>query len=125
MHPELTPVWQPIAGGYAVYAGDGNPYNRAIGLGLHGPVAEAELADGGVLRRPRPRARVEPLPLADESLVEALGARRYRIQMFMNTWVRELTDDGRWTTDDIVVRPIKPDEAETLGTHRVARLCRG
>ena len=32
--------------------------------------------------------------------------------MFMHTWVRELTDDGRRTTDDIVVRPIKPDEAE-------------
>ena len=33
MHPELTPAWEPIAGGYAVYAGDGNPYNRGIGLG--------------------------------------------------------------------------------------------
>jgi hypothetical protein len=34
-------------------------------------------------------------PLADESLIDALCARGYRIRMFMHTWVRELTDDGR------------------------------
>ena len=113
MHPELTPAWEPIAGGYAVYAGDGNPYNRGIGLGLHGPVAEAELAQMEAFYAGRGLApELSLCPLADESFVDALGARRYRIRMFMHTWVRELTDDGRRTTDDIVVRQIEPGEAE-------------
>ena len=113
MHPELTPAWEPIAGGYAVYAGDRNPYNRGIGLGMHGPVAEAELAQMEAFYAGRGLApELSLCPLADESLVALLGARGYRIQMFMHTWVRELTDDGRRTTDDIVVRQIKPEEAE-------------
>ena len=72
MHPELTPAWEPIAGGYAVYAGDGNPYNRGIGLGLHGPVTEAELARMEAFYTGRGLApELSLCPLADESLVDA------------------------------------------------------
>jgi len=113
LHPEMTPAWEPIAGGYAVYAGDGNPYSRALGMGLHGPVAAAEIArmEAFYAGRGLP-SELSLCPLADESLVDALGARGYRIRMFMHTWVRELTGDGRRTGDDIVVRPIEPDEAD-------------
>ena len=113
LHPEMTPAWEPIAGGYAVYAGDGNPYSRALGMGLHGPVAAAEIArmEAFYAGRGLP-SELSLCPLADESLVDALGARGYRIRMFMHTWVRELTDDGRRTGDDIVVRPIEPGEAD-------------
>jgi GNAT superfamily N-acetyltransferase len=111
--PEMTPAWEPIAGGYAVYAGDGNPYSRAIGLGLYGPVAEADLARMEAFYADRNLApELSLCPLADESLVDALGARGYRIRMFMHTWVRELTDDGRRTTDGVVVRPIERGEAD-------------
>jgi len=120
MHPELAPAWEPIAGGYAVYAGDDNPYSRAIGLGLHGPVSEAEIARMEAFYAGRGLApELSLCPLADASLVDALGARRYRIQMFMHTWVRPLLDEGRMTKDErwpavagVTVRQIHPDEAE-------------
>jgi len=113
MHPEMTPAWEPIAGGYAVYAGDGNPYNRGIGLGLHGPVAETELARMEAFYTGRGLApELSLCPLADESLVALLGARSYRIQMFMHTWVRPLTDEGWPAVARVTVRPTKPGEAD-------------
>lgn len=36
--PDLNPAVLSVAGGVAVYAGGNSPYNRAVGLGLDGPV---------------------------------------------------------------------------------------
>ena len=35
-------AWERIGGGYAIFAGLDNPYSRVVGLGLDGPVSEAE-----------------------------------------------------------------------------------
>jgi GNAT superfamily N-acetyltransferase len=116
----MTPAWESIAGGTAVYAGDGNPYSRAIGLGLYGPVAEPDLARMEAFYADRNLApELSLCPLADESMVDALGARGYRIRMFMHTWFCPLTDEGPRTKDErwptvagVTVRPIKPGEAD-------------
>jgi GNAT superfamily N-acetyltransferase len=113
LHPEIAPAWEPIAGGHVVYAGDGNPYSRCIGLGLHGPVTGVEWAQIEAFYAGRGLApELSLCPLADESLLGLLGARGYRVRKFMNTWYRDLGDDGRWMAHDIVVRPIAADEAD-------------
>ncbi len=100
--------------------GRGSPYNRAVGIGLHGPVSEPEFerieaffANYGVT------PQVSLCPLADRSLLRCLAGGRYRIDMFMHTWVREIspTEDFH-LPKGIIICPANYDEA-TLWT-RVA-----
>lgn len=89
--PEAGACVEPVGGGYAVYAGVGSPFNRAAGVGLAGPVSPADLDQIEVFyRRRRAAPAVSVCPLADRSLVEGLGARGYRIRMFLNVHVRPL-----------------------------------
>ena len=81
----------PIAGGYAVAAGEGYPINAALGLGMEGPVLATDLerveefyAMAGL------PARVALCPLADPSLAHLLGERGYRIERFFHVFVRSL-----------------------------------
>ena len=73
--------------------GRNSPYNRAVGLGLHGPVAEAEFERDGVVFRELRRCapHVSLCPLADPSAARACWAERAtRIDMFMHSWVRPI-----------------------------------
>jgi GNAT superfamily N-acetyltransferase len=112
--PALGCAVEPAAGGYAVFAGHGNPYSRGIGLGLHAPVSAAELDRFETFYRSRGSAPSLSLcPLTDPTLMELLGERGYRIEHFMQTWYRELTaDDRRTTAEGILVRSILPEEAD-------------
>lgn len=80
-----------IAGGYAVFAGVGSPLTQAVGVGMNGPLAKAELdrleeffRDFGAT------SRLELCPLADPGFVEALADRGYRVSEFNNVLVRRL-----------------------------------
>ncbi len=120
LRPDIGVAWEPIAGGCAVFAGAGNPFSRAIGLGLHGPMTDTDLARLEAFYAGRGLApEVSLCPLADESLVQLLGAHGYRIRMFMHTWIREPARPATTTTNaspksdaGLVVRPIRPDEAD-------------
>ena len=110
---EVNPAVLAVAGGVAVYAGPGSPYNRAVGIGLQGPISEAEVDRMEAFFANYPVApQVSLCPLADPSLVRHLGSRGYRIDMFMHTWMRQIS-----TTEDyhlpkgIVICPVSYDEA--------------
>lgn len=111
--PEVNPAVLAVAGGVAVYAGPGSPYNRAVGLGLQGPVSEVEFAQiQGFYRNYHTSPQVSLCPLADGSLLECVGNAGYRIDMFMHTWVREIapTEDFH-LPKGIVVCPAGYDDA--------------
>jgi GNAT superfamily N-acetyltransferase len=113
--PEVNPSVMRIAGGIAVYAGANSPFSRAVGLGLAGPVAPAEFARVNAFYRGRAiPARVSLCPLADGSYLELLNRHDYRTEMFMHVWFRELAPAAGafQPTPDLVVRPIRPGEAE-------------
>jgi GNAT superfamily N-acetyltransferase len=94
----------PIAGGVMSRGEPGQWCNQAIGLGMHGPVSDADLdrlvafyADAGI------QPQVELCPFADESLVRGLSARGFVIREFENTWYRE-TPEGL-TAEDVLLNP--------------------
>ncbi len=79
-----------IGGGCAVFAGIGSPLTHALGLGMQGPVAAAELdaIEKFFGERGSP-VMIDLCPLADPSLVELLGQRGYRVAEFNNVLARE------------------------------------
>jgi GNAT superfamily N-acetyltransferase len=113
--PELNPAVLPVGGGLAVYAGANSPYSRAVGLGLDGPVPEAEFRryEQFYLGYDLP-PQLTVCPLADRSLLELTNRHGYRIHMFMNVWWRRIgpMDFFAPSQPGIAVRPIRPDEAD-------------
>jgi hypothetical protein len=88
-HGGLSPTAKvavaPFAGGRAVFAGLGSPMSEAKGLGLHGPVSDAELDRLTCFYLERgAAARVVVCPVADPSLVDGLWLRGYRPTEFEN-----------------------------------------
>jgi GNAT superfamily N-acetyltransferase len=83
LHPTLPVRVEPLAGGYLIYTGDGMPLNRAVGLGVHGPVtaADLDLVEQFYQRRNLP-PRIDVCPLADGSLLELLNLRGYCLEKF-------------------------------------------
>jgi ribosomal protein S18 acetylase RimI-like enzyme len=78
-------------GGAAVFVGAASPLTHAVGIGLDGPVREAELSGIEAFFRSRGAPVTFDLsPLADAGLFEALGERGYRITEFNNVLVRRL-----------------------------------
>ncbi|MGA7240509.1 MAG: GNAT family N-acetyltransferase [Bryobacteraceae bacterium] len=78
-------------GGIAVFLGAESPLTHAAGVGLNGPVREAELAGIEAFFRGRGASvSFELSPLADPAFIEALGERGYRITEFNNVLVRRL-----------------------------------
>jgi hypothetical protein len=113
--PDLNPAVLPVAGGHAIYAGANSPYSRAVGIGLSGPVSEGEFGRlEGFYRKNGTPTQISFCPLADRSLLEILGRRGYRVEMFMQVWHRPLTGGEPLPPlpPSIEVRPIFAGEAE-------------
>jgi GNAT superfamily N-acetyltransferase len=69
----------PVGGGYAVFMGAGSPLSQAQGMGLYGPVAEADLERMEAFYRQRGApVHLELASLADATLLGLLGRRGYR-----------------------------------------------
>jgi len=83
-----------VAGGYAIYAGEGSPLNRAVGLGLSGPVTriDLEFVEQFYDSCGTP-PRVDLCPLADPSLLHLLKVGGYRLEQFFSVLVHALTED--------------------------------
>jgi GNAT superfamily N-acetyltransferase len=80
-----------IAGGCAIFAGPESPLTQAVGIGLAGPVSQAQLAGLEAFFRSRgARVVIDLCPLADAGLVDALAARGYRATEFHNVLVKTL-----------------------------------
>lgn len=111
-------VFLPVAGGHAGFGGIDSPLTQAFGLGLDGPVTEADMiAMEEFYRGHNSPANIETCPLADPSLFKLLNERGYRPIEYSNVLVRELTgDDSRaWpdTKNKVRVRRPAKDEAES------------
>ncbi len=112
--PSFAAAALPLAGGYAVATGPTFPLNRAVGLGMHGPVTAADLDQVEAFFRQRglPVA-VELCPLADESLLALLAQRAYTVQRFLNVFARPLQPSTPITPSaKISVAPISAAETE-------------
>jgi GNAT superfamily N-acetyltransferase len=80
LHPDYPVAVLEIAGGVAVFAGVDSPVTQAIGVGLHGPVSDAELdALGDFFQSHNAPAAIELCPLVEMSLYEKFAARNYRL----------------------------------------------
>jgi GNAT superfamily N-acetyltransferase len=113
LHPELDTAALQTAGGCAAYLGPGSPLNRAVGLGLNGPVSADELTQIEELFHARgAAARVELCPLADPSLLRLLNQREYRLAEFKNTWVRRLRAGETFPAPTIEVRAVEPKDSD-------------
>lgn len=85
LHPEIPSAVESIAGGWAVFTGVGSPISEARGLGMNGPVTEADMDRLEAFYCCRDDAiRIEVCPLADPSLHQLLAARGYRLLEFSN-----------------------------------------
>jgi len=115
--PDGPPLIMEIGGGCAIFAGADSPLTQVVGIGLCGPISEAEIGRLEVFFRSRgARVTVDLCPLADSSLVEALGARGYRIAEFNNVLVKRLA--GTEIVFTPRVRRATPAEAD-LWSHTV------
>jgi GNAT superfamily N-acetyltransferase len=83
--PSARVLVSPIGGGHAVFAGQGGPANKAIGVGFGASLDEAALETIEQQWRERGEPmRFELSTLADASLAPLLTARGYRITGFEN-----------------------------------------
>src|SRR5260221_155230 len=74
IRPGAAAAAEPIAGGFAIYAGVGSPLTIATGLGMAGEVGEGELDRLEAFFRPRRvTAPITLFPLAQPSLFDLLG----------------------------------------------------
>lgn len=89
--PTLEVLARPLAGGLAVWAGEGSPLCKVAGLGFAGPLDEREL---GAIERAfaarRAPVQVELATLAEPSVGESLTRRGYRLVGFENVLGRPL-----------------------------------
>lgn len=108
-----------IAGGCAIFAGADSPLTQAVGIGLGGTVSKAEMTSLEAFFRTRgARVTIDLCPLADSSLLEALGERGYRATEFNNVLVKRLARAEIVLTPRI--RRATPEEAD-LWSHTVGR----
>ncbi len=83
-----------IAGGWMCYEAPGSWSNQAAGLGLAGPVSDAELdALVAFYETRKAEPRIEVCPFVDDSLVVGLAERGFVLCEFENVLARELTAD--------------------------------
>lgn len=74
-----------IAGAPVIYGGAGVPVNRAVGLGMHGPVTSDDLdAVEAFYSERRADTVIDLCPLADPSLLTLLQMRGYHLRNWMS-----------------------------------------
>jgi GNAT superfamily N-acetyltransferase len=122
-HPEHSVAIEEIAGGIAVFAGVDSPITQAIGVGLDGPVSDAELnALGDFFHSRNAPAAVELCPLVDQSLYEKFAARNYHLLELTDVLILDDLAAARFPgtmSPGVTIRASAPHEAK-LWTQTVA-----
>src|SRR5688572_40362 len=114
-------VW-PVAGGAAVLAGPGSPFNKVIGAGFSDPGDPEDWARIELEHHARQaKVQVECSTLADPRMATMLTERGYRLVGFENVLARRLADEGNHAgTNDVSVSVVEDGEKklwmETLTT---------
>lgn len=93
LRPELDCSVEEVAGGYAIYAGEGSPLNRAVGVGLRGTVDEedVEFIEEFFWSAELP-PRIDVCPLSDFSLLGLLQERGYQTEGFYSVLALDLEE---------------------------------
>jgi GNAT superfamily N-acetyltransferase len=111
-------------GGVVAYAGPTSPLSHAIGLGMHGPVTDADLDRVEAFYRDRDTpSNIDLCPLADHTLMEKLGRRGYRITEFNNVLVgrpAKLEVVRRLDPSHVRLRICGPEDSELWSRTMVA-----
>jgi hypothetical protein len=116
-------AWIAVGGGWAAFTGRDSPITQAVGLGMAGPVEEAEIERMEEFYRSRGAAtNIETCPLADPSLFAALGRRGYRVVEFSNVLYREIEAGEKFAAipEGIRLRTAR-DEERMLWAETVAQ----
>ncbi|HWR36205.1 MAG TPA: GNAT family N-acetyltransferase [Clostridia bacterium] len=88
---ELGCMMEPIAGGWAFFAGVGSPMTHAIGIGLHGAVSDEDFDRLESFYRDRNSpCEIVTSPMVDGSLLEHAGKRGYRLTEFNSVLALDL-----------------------------------
>jgi GNAT superfamily N-acetyltransferase len=91
LQPESGACWLPMAGGRAIFTGVGFFSNRALGMGLHGPVSSDEMTSVEAFYASRGvPSEVEISTMADRSLLRVLAQRGYQLVRFLNIYAQPL-----------------------------------
>jgi len=123
LNPSTGAAVEEIAGGIAVYAGVDSPVTQALGVGLAGPIDDAELDRLEAFYRSRGAATaIELCPFAGIPLYEALAKREFRLLEVSNVLFRELSasDEFGVPSNGAVVRQAGPED-EYIFTQTVAQ----
>jgi GNAT superfamily N-acetyltransferase len=100
-----------FAGGTAVFAGVQFPLTRTVGIGLNGPVAEAELEQlEEFFRSHESPCLIDLCPLADISILAFLQRHPYRLEDFNNVMARSIVPGELFLTS-AGIREITNNEA--------------
>lgn len=122
LHSEIGAAAEEIAGGIAVYAGVDSPVTQALGVGLNGPVDDAELDRLEHFYSSRGAATaIELCPFAGIPFYEALAKRDYRLLEVSNVLFRELSKSDQFgdPSPSVTVREAGPED-EYVFTQTVA-----
>lgn len=84
-------AFEAFGGGDAVFAGVGSPMTHALGIGMHGPVAQDEMERMEAFFRERGSpCLIDLCPMADPSVIAFVQSRPYRIIEFNNVLARRV-----------------------------------
>src|SRR5262245_63280335 len=79
LNPEIGAEWIELAGAYAMFDGIGSPVTQTFGLGVFGPVTQADLEKLEEFFQQRgAHVHHEVSPLADASMLTLLNERAYQ-----------------------------------------------
>lgn len=122
---EIARESEQIAGGWMSFAGEGSWANQACGLGLHGPISEADLdrlvtyyTSRGV------EPQIEVCPFVHETLIIGLAERGFQLREFENVLYRELKADENLQTlyshhfpEDLALTHVDPADAAQIESY--------
>jgi GNAT superfamily N-acetyltransferase len=90
--PNSTASWISVAGGRAIFTGTDFFTNRAIAMGLRGPVSREDIERVETFYAERDvSSEIEIASLADRSLIRLLSQFGYRLIRFRNIYVQRLS----------------------------------
>jgi GNAT superfamily N-acetyltransferase len=121
--PNLGAAAEPACGGYAVFGGVGSPMTHAMGIGMSGPVEEAEFDRMEAFFRTRGSpSLIDLCPMADPTVIRYVQERTYRVIEFNNILVRGLEPGDPFPAlpPRLSVQKVRPEQDE-LWSRLVAR----
>ena len=102
-----------VAGAPVIYGGAGIPVNRAIGLGMHGPLTVDDLETiENFYNERRADTVIDLCPLADPSLLRLLQMRGYHVRSWMSMLFLPLPGAPVESNSALRITRATPDQAD-------------